>query len=123
MRVVDAMTLRDGGTTCVTVEEAGVLTHVTLDHRLRALAWLPRFRFVFTSGERFGRDRRLMPWGKLERRYVSGIARAAVDQLGHEGVRDFMSGLLPNPGQEHWFYVLNFLRMVHRSRLRNGDTP
>jgi hypothetical protein len=119
MMIVDAMTLRDGGTTCVTVEDEGTTAHVTAAHELRRFGWLPRRRFVFISPRRFGRDRCLVPGGRIEERYVSEIARAAVAHLGHEEVRDFLRGSGPNPGQEHWFYVLNFLQIVSRARLRN----
>ena len=119
MRIVDAMTLRDGGTTCVTVEDEGVVTHVTVDHRMRSFWWLPSPRFVFTSQKRFGRDRRLLPGGRAETRYVSEVARAAILQFGFDTVRDFLRGNCQNPGHDLWFYVLNFLWVVNRARLRN----
>jgi hypothetical protein len=117
------MTLRDGGTTCVTVEDSGIVTHVTVDHRLRRFRWLPRFRFVFTSSVQFGRDRRLLPGGRGEVHYVSEIAHAAVHELGHHVVRDFLAGHGENPGREMWFYVVNFLQIVSRARLRNVLSP
>jgi hypothetical protein len=119
MKIVDAMTLRDGGTTCVTVDDAGTTIHVTAAHDFRLFGWLPTLRFVFISSRRFGRDRRLLPGGPLEKRYVSEIADAAVAHLGYDEVRDFLGGNGQNPGQQHWFYVANFLRIVNRARLRN----
>ena len=120
MRIVDAMTLRDGGTTCVSVEEGGVIVHVTVDHRLRPIAWLPWPRFVFISSQRFGRDRRLSPGGSAEVRYVSSIVRATLDELGPETVRDVLAGHCQNPGQGPWFYVLNFLQIINRVRPRSA---
>jgi hypothetical protein len=119
MMIVDAMTLRDGGTTCVSVEEQGTTTYVTVAHELHRFGWIPRLRFVFISAKRFGRDHRLLPWGRLEKRYVAEISRAAVAHLGYEGIHDFLHDRGQNPGQEHWFYVLNFLQIVDRARLRN----
>ena len=119
MRITGAMTLRDGGTTCVTVEDQGAIVHVTADHARRRLSWIPRPRFIFLSAVCFGRDRRLFPGGSAERRFVSGIARAAINQLGLAPVQDFLAGRAPNPGREQWFYVLNFLDIIPRSRLRN----
>lgn len=119
MKIVDAMTLRDGGTTCVTVEEQGNPIYLTAAHELRRFRWLPTVRFVFMSSSRFGRDRRLLPGGGLERHYVSEIARAAVAHIGYEGVREFIDRGQQNPGQGHWLYVLNFLRIVSRARLRD----
>jgi hypothetical protein len=119
MVIVDGMTLRDGGTTCVTVADEGTTTYVTAAHELRRFGWLPRLGFVFLSSTRFGREHRLLPGGRLERRYVSEIARAAVAHLGYQEVDCFLRGRGPNPGQEHWFYVLNFLQIVSRARLRN----
>jgi hypothetical protein len=119
MMIVDGMTLRDGGTTCVTVADEGTTTYVTAAHELRRFAWLPRLCFVFISSTRFGRDQRLLPGGPLERRYVSEIARAAVAHLGYQKVDYFLRGRGQNPGPEHWFYVLSFLQIVNRARLRN----
>jgi hypothetical protein len=117
MRITGAMTLRDGGTTCVTVEENGVLVHVTVDHHLGLLTWLPRLRFIFTSTTQFGRDRRLFPGGAEERRYVSAIVQQATEHLDFAPVRDFLSGHCQNPARDLWFHVLNFLWIVERSRL------
>lgn len=119
MIIVDGMTLRDGGTTCVTVEDEGTTTHVTAAHELRRFGWVPRLRFVFISSTRFGRDHRLLPGGPLEKRYVSQIAREAVSHLGYREVHDFLRERGPNPGRQHWFYVVNFLQIVSRARLRN----
>lgn len=119
MRITDAMTLRDGGTTCVTVEDQGAIVHVTADHARRRFPLIPRPRFVFTSVVPFGRDRRLFPGGTVERRFVSSIACAALNQLGRAQLQEFLAGRAPNPGREHWFYVLNFLDVVQRSRLRS----
>jgi hypothetical protein len=60
-----------------------------------------------------------LPGGRLEKRYVSEIAAAAVAHLGYDQVRDFLRGGEQNPGQEHWFYVLNFLQIVNRARVRD----
>lgn len=119
MMIVDAMTLRDGGRTCVTVEHEGMTTHLTAAHELRRFRWIPRLRFVFISAERFGRDHRLLPWGRLEQRYVSEIARAAVAHLGYDEIHDFLRGRGQNPGQAHWFYIINFLQIVGSARLRD----
>jgi hypothetical protein len=117
MQITDAMTLRDGGTTCVTVEDDGLVVYVTAEHARRRFPLFPRF--VFTSSARFGRDRRLIPGGRTERRYVSAIARGAVGHLGLDQVRDFLAGRSPNPGHHHWLYVLNFLDILQRIRLRS----
>jgi hypothetical protein len=119
MKIVDAMTLRGGGTTCITVDDAGTTIHVTVAHDFRLFGWLPTVRFVFISSRRFGRDRRLLPGGRLEKRYVSQSADAAVARLGYDEVRDFLGGNGQTPGEEYWFYVANFLKIVNRARLRN----
>ena len=103
----------------MTVEEGGVVTYVTVDHRARHFPWLPRPRFVFASQRRFGRDRRLFPTGRDETRYVSEVARAAIRHLGFDSVREFLEGHRPNPGVDLWFYVLTFLQIVNGARLRN----
>lgn len=119
MRITDAMTLRDGGTTCVTVEDEGKLVHVTADHRRARLPWLPRPRFVFISSARFGRNRRLLPGGSEERRYISAIARQAIDHLGYDQVRELLSGNGSIATQDLWSHVLNFLWIMQRSRIRD----
>lgn len=111
IQVLQALTLRDGGSTCVTLEDDGVTVYVTVDFRVRFFRWLPRSRRVYTSSEAFGKDRSLFPGGKLERRYVSAIARAAFDQLG-QLAQAFLDGHAPNPGKAHWFHVLNFLKIL-----------
>jgi hypothetical protein len=63
-------------------------------------------------------DCRLFPGSSVECRYTSQIARAAADTLGLDEIRQFLSGDRPNPGRDHWYYVLNFLQILHRARLR-----
>lgn len=119
-RIVDADMLRDGGTTCVTLKHMGTVTHVTVDQRSRLFPWLPTPRFIFTSEKRmFRQDRRLLPWGRAEAYYATEIARAAVNHLGFQTVRDFLKGHKPNQDLDFWYYVLVFLSIVQRVRLRN----
>ena len=119
-RILAADMLRDGGTTCVTLQHMGSITHVTVHQGMRLCSWFPRPRFIFTSRKgMFHQDQRLLPWGRTEAYYVTEIARAAVRHLGFHTVRDFLKDRNPQPRPDMWYYVLAFLAIVQRVRLRD----
>lgn len=115
MRIIDAMTLRDGGTTCVTVEDNGVVKHVTFDY---SLPWDGRDRYIYISKSKFGLDEsdRLVQNSDEEIRMIYAIREAALEKFGPTTVETLFNNSETNPGEEIWFYVFNFLRIAINER-------
>ena len=89
VKIHDAMTLRDGGTTCVSVEDAGVVKHVTFDH---ALPRDDRTRYVYVSDRKFNKEEgaRLELDSSAEIRFITAIRDAAIEELGPAVVEEFL---------------------------------
>ena len=115
MKIVDASTLRDGGTTCVSIDEDGVLKHATFDYRL---PWDGRVRYLYVADEPFGMDEqdRLPLNSREESQLITDIETEAISQIGREALDEFYSNLERNPCDGIWFYVLNFLRIAANER-------
>ena len=115
MRLTDAMMLRDGGTTSITVAE-GVLERVsyTVDY---SLPWDGRERYVF-KGQPFakGESQRLEMGGEEERTVQEWLTRAVNRKFGDRVVGEFLVGRAKNPGKGKWFYALNFLYILTKER-------
>lgn len=114
MRIIDAMSLRDGGTTCVTVEKDGATLHITIDHALSGRGTDRLIRL--STGEAFGRDELVLGCDR-ERELVLAVVKAVQDELGSGGSSAWAPGQsIPRSG--HWRYVSNFLRIVRSERPR-----
>ena len=115
MRLTGAMTLRDGGTTSITVTQ-GLLKRLsyTVDH---SLPWDGRKRYVF-KGQPFAKDesQRLEIGCEEETRVQQWLTEAANREFGEGIVADFLVGRAKNPGKGKWFYALNFLNILTKER-------
>ena len=115
MRLLDAMTLRDGGTTSITVSR-GVFQRVsyTVDH---SLPWDGRKRYVF-RGPPFDKvEAQRLEIGCLEEVAVQQwLLEAASRKYGSALVQEFLTRGVKNPGKGKWFYALNFLSIMTRER-------
>ena len=118
MRLTDAMTLRDGGTTSITVAQ-GILARLsyTVDY---ALPWDGRERYVF-KGQPFAKDesQRLEVGGEEEVRLHRWLTETLNRKFGDAALLDFLAGRIKNPGKGKWFYALNFLNIITRERSQN----
>jgi len=121
MRLTHAMTLRDGGTTSITVAQ-GVVTRLsyTIDHQL---PWDGRTRYVF-KGPPFLKDKEhRMEIGcdeeKEIQRWLNEIGRR---KYGSMAIEKFLAGQAKNPGRGKWFYAMNFLWILAKER-REQDGP
>jgi hypothetical protein len=119
MRLVDAMTLRNGGTTSVTLSNrGGELVSYTVDH---ALPHDGRRRYVYR-----GRPFEMTDTGRLEIGCAeeTSIREALLEganlEFGSAPVQEFLSGGIKNPGRGKWFYALNFLSVLHQERCQPG---
>jgi hypothetical protein len=109
------MSLRDGGTTSITVSR-GLFHKVsyTIDH---SLPWDGRKRFVF-RGPPFAKDdvHRLEMGCAVEREIHQWLGAAATRRFGEAVVRDFLDDRTENPGVGKWFYAMNFLKILTKER-------
>jgi hypothetical protein len=122
MRLIHAMTLRDGGTTSITVSR-GLFGRVsyTVDY---SLPWDGRKRSVF-RGPAFAKDdvHRLEIGCEAERGIQQWLAESANRKFGQGVVRNFLSDHAENPGKGKWFYAMNFLRIMAKERCQQDATP
>jgi hypothetical protein len=125
MRLSHAMSLRDGGTTSITVSQ-GFFRKVsyTIDYSLPCDG---RRRFVF-RGPPFAKDDayRLEIDCIAEREIYQWLLEAARRRFGQAVVQDFVGNRIENPGAGKWFYAMNFLKILTKERCqqpapRNGD--
>lgn len=105
--LLDAMTMRDGGTTFVVVEkrEVGQVTY-TFDY---SLPWDGRARYI-TEHIADGSSKILPINGPQEIAACELIRALLVGEFGESLVESFAKGEANNPGSEKWFYAFNFLR-------------
>src|SRR4051812_36869162 len=115
MRLTNAISLRDGGTTSITVAH-GIFSRVsyTIDH---SLPWDGRTRYVF-KGKQFVKDeaKRLEPRGEEELRLQQWLRETLNRRFGENVVADFLVARVKNPGQGKWTYALNFLDIITKER-------
>ena len=119
MRLTHAMSLRDGGTTSITVSQ-GLFRKVsfTIDY---SLPWDGRNRFVF-RGPPFAKDdaHRLEIGCGAEREIHQWLSEAARRRFGQSVVRDFLGDRTKNPGAGKWFYAMNFLKILAKERCQQS---
>ena len=115
MKILNADTLRDGGTTCVSFDDGNSVRHVTFDH---SLARDDRIRYVYISDREFGQDDTecLVPNSDEEIRVIEAIRAAAAEEYNSETVENFYKEPNKNPGEGIWFYVFNFLWIAIKER-------
>jgi hypothetical protein len=119
MRLVRAMTLRDGGTTSITVTR-GLVRRVcyTIDH---SLPWDGRKRYVYRGPEFLKDEEHRLEIGCQEegdiQHWLSEVAR---EKYGDAAVQEFLAGQRKNPGRGKWFYAMNFLSIMAKERCQQG---
>ena len=116
MRLIDAMSFRDGGTTTITLK-TGFFRKVsyTIDF---SLPHDGRPRFIF-RGKPYTpkKDMQRLDIGSAEEvRIQNWLSEAAVRQFGQPAVQDFLEGRSQNPGRGKWGYALNFLNILTKER-------
>ena len=115
MRLTHAMSLRDGGTTSITVTR-GLANPVsyTLDY---SLPWNGRKRYVF-MGRAFSKEdlQRLEIGCEEENSIRRWLNEVACRRYGSEAVQEFLAGRRKNPARGKWFYAMNFLRVLTKER-------
>jgi hypothetical protein len=115
MRLSAAMTLRDGGTTSITVTHwFARRVSYTVDY---SLPWDGRMRYVY-KGRPFQKDvsQRLELGGDEEKRVHQWLMEAATRKFSKTVVQNFLVGNARNPAKGRWFYALNFLRILANER-------
>jgi hypothetical protein len=115
LHILDADTLRDGGTTCVSLEDGQQVQHVTFDYSLPRDG---RTRYVYVSNVPFdcNKSNRLDLRSEEERQIVEAIYKATTQEYGAMVVEAFLHKASANPGDGLWFYVFNFLRIAAAER-------
>ena len=113
MALLDAMTMRDGGTTFVVVEkpDVGQITY-TFDY---SLPWDGRVRYI-TEHTADDFSTKLPINGPQELAACQLIRALLVAEFGESLVESFAKGEANNPGTEKWFYAFNFLRHAVKER-------
>jgi hypothetical protein len=107
LELVDAMSMRDGGTTYVALQDPshGVVTY-TFDY---SLPWDRRARHITRA---VGGTATVLPVSSAEEREAfQQVRMLLVGQFGEQAVAAFEHGLTENLGVGHWFYVFNFLAL------------
>jgi hypothetical protein len=115
MRLVQAMTLRDGGTTSITIRKGFFSTEsFTIDY---ALPWNGRPRYVF-RGPPFGKkdENKIEMNGPEEQALLRPLKNLLQGKFGVNHVQNFLAGNIENPGKGKWFYAFNFLWIAHFER-------
>jgi hypothetical protein len=107
------MSLRDGGTTSITVTGGLVKrTSYTIDY---SLPHDGRKRYVFKGPAFSKEDEQRLEIGCEEedgiRRWLSEVASK---KYGSAVVQEFLAGRGKNPARGKWFYAMNFLRILTR---------
>ena len=115
VKIIEATTLRDGGTTIVTMEDGGVVRDITFEY---TLPWDGRTRYVYVSDHNSSwvRGKRLAINSPEEIRILGDVRTAAEERYGLEIVEDFYNHPEGNPGEGMWSYVFNFLRIAAMER-------
>jgi hypothetical protein len=109
LRLLDAMTLRDGDTTIVALEdEAGKRVTYTFDY---SLPWDGRLRCIRQQNSD-GSSCELEPNGIREAAACESVRSLLLSAFGESTVRNFALGRTDNPGKDKWFYAFNFLRLA-----------
>jgi hypothetical protein len=107
--LLDAMTLRDGGTTSVLVGEPP-LGQATYEFDY-SLPWDGRAREITKRGPD-GSSCKLEVSGPQELAACELIKSLLSSEFGESLVSNFINGSVGNPGQGKWFYAFNFLRLA-----------
>ena len=119
MRLVRAMSLRDGGTTSITVTR-GLVSRLsyTIDYSLPRDG---RKRFVY-RGPEFSKDKehQLEIGCEEEKDVQHWLSAAACEKYGDLAVQEFLAGQRKNPGRGKWFYAMNFLWIMAKERCQPG---
>jgi hypothetical protein len=118
MKLKDAMTLRDGGTTAIAVETDGEIASYTFDY---SLPWDSRPRFITSGRKMFDTDdaRRLDLGGREERELYQNLRFVLEERFGPEIICQFVASkdMKDRPKAEgKWFYALNFLWLMEKER-------
>ena len=127
MVILDADTLRDGGTTCVSLEDGQQVQHVTIDYSLPQDGSV---RYIYVSSEPFdcSERNRLELGSEEEGQIIEVIHKAAIRAYGISVVEEFLRNPSVNPGEGMWFYVFNFLRIaaaergIHSHKTESGNS-
>ena len=115
MRLTHAMSLRDGGTTSVTVTRGlANRTSYTVDY---SLPWDGRKRYMF-KGLAFSKEdgQRLEIGCEEENTIRRWLSEVACTRYGSEVVQEFLAGRRKNPARGKWFYAMNFLWALSKER-------
>jgi hypothetical protein len=109
------MSLRDGGTTSITVTGGLVKrTSYTIDY---SLPHDGRKRYVF-KGPAFSKEdeQRLEIGGDEENMVRRWLSEVACTRYGSAVVQEFLAGRRKNPARGKWFYAMNFLLILTKER-------
>lgn len=114
MILLDAMSLRDGETTLITVIREGKQETFTIDY---SLPWDGRTRYVF-QGEAFQKkeDSKLEVGGEEERQFYCDLKSAIEEKYGKEIADSAISGKSNLPVKDKWFYACHFLTLLEKER-------
>ena len=115
MRLIHAMSLRDGGTTSITVTQ-GFFKRVsyTVDY---SLPWDGRKRYVFMGGAFTKSDSQRLEIGcEEERRVQHWLTKTLNKKFGETPLKEFLADHIKNPGRGKWLYAFNFLRIMSKER-------
>jgi hypothetical protein len=122
MRLIDAMSLRDGGTTSITVSHgASQKVSYTVDY---SLPWDGRKRYVFRGRPFEKAEAHRLEIGCSDEVGVQRWLMEAVSRkFGSALVQEFLAGGAKNPGKGKWFYALNFLNIMTKERSQQDAPP
>jgi hypothetical protein len=117
LELLYAMTLRDGGTTFVVVDEPA-LGQVTYEFDY-SLPSDGRLRYI-TKKSADGSSCTLEPKGPQELAACELIKSLLSFEFGAPLVTSYMRGTSDNPGKDKWFYAFNFLRLAAKEGKVSG---
>jgi hypothetical protein len=113
MRLEDAETLLDGGTTCLTVLDGFEKLYITIDY---SLPMDGRPRHIFIGKTHFTQDNQLEINSEREKQIVNWLKNELIAKFGEIRVQDFIEGKFDGSVKGKWLYALNFLRIISKER-------
>jgi hypothetical protein len=113
MRLKDAETLLDGGTTCLTVLDGVKKMYITIDY---SLPMDGRPRYVYIGKTQFAQANQLEINSIREKQIANWLRNELIAKYGEMRVQDFIEGKFDGSVRGKWLYALNFLRIITKER-------
>ena len=113
MEFLDAESLPDGGTTCITVLNGRKKDFVTIDY---SLPMDGRPRYIYSGKRQFSKENQYEINSQEEKGFVKFLLEELVANYGVVKIEDFIAGKFDPSITGKWLIGLNFLIIVSKER-------